>query len=167
MHPMAGPGHRRNRVHRGAKMKDVFFCTFFYSQFYINTINLKCYTKSDHPTKTTIVLLSSVRLMIFPRTAALPLAHIRDLFHILKTTIFNNFKINILITGCFTTSTIEMTYDLCFTAYSNCSAVKPFKPVQFLLMIFSSFMTEVILSETSHRCCVSNSAPSRNKSSDM
>ncbi len=56
--------------------------------------------------------------------SALLLAHIHDLYHILKTIILNNFKINILITGClFTTSTIKWQWHLYFSAYSNCSAV--------------------------------------------
>ncbi len=69
----AGPGHRWKRqmlgappIHRGAKMNEGF--KKCYSQFYFNTIHLKCYTKSDRPTKTTILLLSSVQRMIFPRT---------------------------------------------------------------------------------------------------
>ncbi len=64
----AGPWHRRNRqmlgasrIHREAKMsKGVYL--FFYNFIFL----------SDRPTKTTIVLLSSVQRMIFPRTAALP-----------------------------------------------------------------------------------------------
>ncbi len=103
------------------------------------------------------------------RQSALPqyiqhLAHICDLNHILKTIVFSDFKINILITGSlFTTSTIKWQWHLYFIAYSNCSAVKPFKPVQFLLMIFFCFMPAVIMSETSHHHYVSNSATSRNK----
>jgi len=65
----AGLWHRRNRqmlgappIHRGAKMSEDFFFI---------TNSLKCSTKSGRPTKTTILLLSSVRLMIF-LTAALP-----------------------------------------------------------------------------------------------
>ncbi len=73
----------------------------FYYQFYFNTINLKCYTKSDRPTKTTILL------------------------HLLF-----------------------------------CS--KPFKPV--LMKIFC-FIPGEILSETSRRHCVLNSATSRKKES--
>ncbi len=97
------------------------------------------------------------------RQSTLPLAHIRDLYHILKTIVFNNFKINILITGClFPTSTIQWQWHLYFTAYSNCSAVKPFKPV---LIIFFCFMPGEILSETSRRHCVLNSATSRKKES--
>ncbi len=97
--------------------------------------------------------------------------HIHHLYHIHKTIVLNNFKIYILITGCLfhqmTTSTIKWQWLLYFSAYSKCSPVKPFKPVQFLLVIFFCFMTEVILSETSRRYCVSNSAPSRNMSWDM
>ncbi len=62
---------------------------------------------------------------------------------ILKTIVFNNFKINILITGClFTTSTIKWQWHLYFAAY--CSTVKPFKPVQFLLMIFFCFIRTML-----------------------
>ncbi len=32
----------------------IFFLQLFYYQFYFNTIHVKCYTKSDRPTKTTI-----------------------------------------------------------------------------------------------------------------
>ncbi len=69
--------------------------------------------------------------------------------------VFNNFKINVLITGCsFTTSTIKWQWNVYFTAYSNCSVVKPFKPVTFLLMIFFCFTSPL---------CISNSATSKNK----
>ncbi len=75
----AGPWHRRNRqmlgaplIHRGTKMsKDLLILNLkkkLYYQFYLNTINLTCYTKSDRPTKTTILLLSPVRRTIFPST---------------------------------------------------------------------------------------------------
>ncbi len=56
---------------------------------------------------------------------------------IFSTIVLNNFNINILITGClFTTSNIKWQWNVYFTAYSNCSAVKPFKPA---LMIFFCF----------------------------
>ncbi len=86
-----------------------------------------------------------------------------DMTPLLKTIVFNNFEINILITGClFTTSTIKWQWNVYFTAYSNRSAVKPFKPV---LMIFFCFMRAVILSETSRRQCVINNATARKKES--
>ncbi len=83
------------------------------------------------------------------------LAHNRDFNYILKTIIFSDFKINILITGSLlTTSTIKWQWHLYFIAYSNFSAVKPFKQVHFLLMIFFCFMPAIIMSETLHHHCV-------------
>ncbi len=47
-------------IHRGTKMnKDcIYFFTFINSRFYFNTIHLKCYTKDDRPTKTTMLLIA-------------------------------------------------------------------------------------------------------------
>ncbi len=52
-------------------------------------------------------------------------------------------------------------WHLYLIAYSNWSAVKPFKPVQFLLMIFVCYMSAGIISETSPHHCVSNGATLR------
>ncbi len=62
----------------------------------------------------------------------------------------------------FTTSTIKRQWHLYFIMYSNCSAVKPFKPVQFLQMIIC-FMHALNMSEKSRHHYVLNSATLWNK----
>ncbi len=90
------------------------------------------------------------------------LVHNHDLKHVRKTIVFNDLLFNILITvSLFTTSSIKWHWHLYFIAYSNWSAVKPFEPVQFLLMIFVCFMSAGIISETSPHHCVSNGATLR------
>ncbi len=108
------------------------------------------------------MILPSLSLSVRTSTYIQHLAHIRDHNHILKIAVFNDFKINILITGSlFTTSTIKWQWYLYFIAYSNYSAVKPSKPLKFLLMIFFCFMPAVIMSEIWHHHCVSNRVPPR------
>ncbi len=103
-----------------------------------------------------------------PRQSELPQyiqhqAHIRDLNHISKLSFSMSSKSIFWSLAVYSPHPASNDLHLYFIAYSNCSAVKPFEPVQYFLKMFFCFMPVVIMSKTSHHLCVLNSATLRNK----